>query len=404
MLAKYQSIAAAVPIKHVIQTDLMDVFDYAEQVPQEQTGIYNLMPRIVNCEQALPPLAVTPDDIALLQYTGGTTGVSKGAMLTHRNIIANALQTVHSAASVFTEQSEIMIQPLPLYHITAFVSTLFMQTHRGNHIVLIPNPSDIDGFVTQLKAHQFTTFCGINTLFVGLCRHPDFANLDFSRFSTTISGGAALTEAAMVAWEQTTGCKIAEGYGLSETSPVIAINNPDDIDFGSVGKEVYATSVKIIGKNNLTCEDGDAGELVVKGPQVMLGYWQRPEATTEAMTEDGYFRTGDIAYRNANGNICIVDRLKDMIIVSGFNVYPNEIEDVLTSHPDILEAAVVGQPDDKTGEQVAAFITVSKDIDTDTIKTYCREQLTAYKIPKQVTIMDGLPKSSVGKILRKQLR
>jgi len=298
----------------------------------------------------------------------------------------------------------LMVQPLPLYHITAFVSTFFMQASRGNSILLIPNPSDIDAFVDQLAGQPFTLFCGINTLFVGLCRHPDFKALDFSALNTTISGGAALTQAAIEAWENTTGCSIAEGYGLSETSPVIAINDPLAIDYGSVGREVYATIVKLIDENGNEVNDGETGELTMQGPQLMQGYWNRPDATNEVMTSDGFFRTGDVAYRNIHGNICIVDRLKDMILVSGFNVYPNEIEMVLTSHEKVFEAAVIGQPDEKTGERIEAYITALASLDENEILDYCRQNLVAYKIPKVVHIVDELPKSSVGKILRRKLR
>lgn len=404
MLAKLAEIKADVGVEHVIVTDIMDVHDWQGQSVLAEDGSYNLLPAISGQDDLFVADSYDSEAICLLQYTGGTTGVSKGAMLCHRNMIVNTHQAINQAAEMFREQQELMVQPLPLYHITAFASSFFMQASQGNEMLLIPNPSDIEAFISQLQGVKFTIFCGINTLFVGLCQHPKFADCDFSQFNTTISGGATLTEAAIEVWERVTGCKISEGYGLSETAPVVAINDPLDIDYGSVGKEVYGTEVKMVDADGNEVSKGERGELIVKGPQVMLGYWQRPEATADVMTADGFFHTGDVAYRNENDNICIVDRIKDMILVSGFNVYPNEIEMVLTSHQDVIEAAVIGKPDDKTGERIEAFLTTNGDVSVEQLKDYCRENLVAYKVPKIIHIVDQLPKSSVGKILRRELR
>lgn len=404
MMAKYDAISKDVGIQHVVQTDITDMLDSDEQIKQEDNGVYNLVPVLEAAESHYDTPSAHYNDVCVLQYTGGTTGVSKGAMLSHQNIIANTLQTIHGAPDAFRQHQELMIQPLPLYHIFAFAGTIFMQASQGNHSVLIPNPSDLDGFVAQIKNHPFTMMCGLNTLFVGLSRHAGFQALDFSHFNATISGGTALTKAASDAWEHVTGCVPTEGYGLSETSPVATINDPQNIEIGSVGKPVFETVVKMLDPNGKEVADGETGELAVSGPQVMQGYWQRKDATAEVMTDDGFFKTGDIAYRNKNNNICIVDRLKDMIIVSGFNVYPNEIEGVLVTNAEVIEAAVVGKPDEKTGERVVAYVTATDNISTDNILEHCKIHLTAYKVPKEIHILEQLPKSSVGKVLRKELR
>lgn len=404
MMPKFEAIADEVGIKHVIQTDITDMIKYDGQAKQEESGIYNLLPILETSasEYNTPPTTYT--DTCVLQYTGGTTGVSKGAMLSHQNIIANTLQTIHAAPDAFREQQELMVQPLPLYHIFAFAGTIFMQASQGNHSILIPNPSDLDGFVAQITGQPFTMMCGLNTLFVGLSRHAGFQSLDFSQFNATISGGTALTKAASDAWDSVTGVVPTEGYGLSETSPVITINDPKNIEIGTVGKPVFSTVVKMLDPQGNEVADGETGELAAHGPQVMQGYWQREDATNEVMTSDGFFKTGDIAYRNTNNNICIVDRLKDMIIVSGFNVFPNEIEGVLVSNPDVIEAAVVGKQDEKTGERVVAYVTTTGNIAVEDILAHCKSDLTAYKLPKEIHILEQLPKSSVGKVLRKELR
>ncbi|GAB2518865.1 AMP-binding protein [Microbulbifer agarilyticus] len=344
------------------------------------------------------------DEVCVLQYTGGTTGVSKGAMLTHGNLLGNAAQVVERLGGRCGEASEIFVCPLPLYHIYAFMVNMVVFASRGNLNVLIPNPRDIEAFVSAIAPFRFTGFSGINTLFVGLCQVEAFKQLDFSGLHLTISGGSTLTLAAAEAWRSVTGCTVSEGYGLSETSPVLCLNDPGAELLGSVGRPLANTEIQLLGASGEPVKDGEEGEVVVRGAQVMKGYWQRPDETEKVLTSNGFFKTGDVGVRLPSGHIKIVDRLKDMIIVSGFNVFPNEVEEVLTSHPAVIEAAVVGEPDDKSGERVCAYITVSEEVSEDAIRSHCREKLTAYKIPKVVRILDELPKSTVGKILRRMLR
>ncbi|QIZ77296.1 AMP-binding protein [Ferrimonas lipolytica] len=346
-----------------------------------------------------------PEQLAILQYTGGTTGPSKGAMLSHGNVTENVNQMMDSIGVRCREGEEIFIAPLPLYHIYAFNLNMVMFFSRGSLNVLIPNPRDIDSFVKTMAAYPFTAFAGLNTLFVGLCSHPDFAKLDFSQLALTCSGGTALTEAAAKLWQDTTGCVISEGYGLSETSPVVTFNPVDGERLGFCGIALSRTEIKMVDALGQEVPQGEPGELWVRGPQVMQGYWKRPDATAEAM-EDGFFKTGDIARFDELGYIQIVDRKKDMVIVSGFNVFPNEVENVLALHPTILECAVVGVPDEQTGEAVRAYVVLKPGVTPDKagLIDYCREQLTAYKVPKQVEFIAELPKSTVGKTLRNKLR
>lgn len=347
---------------------------------------------------------VSPDSVALLQYTGGTTGVAKGAMLTHRNILSNVKQVKERLKDVCNEGEETFICPLPLYHIYAFTVNMIFMFGEGNLNVLIPNPRDISAFVGQIEKIKFTGMSGINTLFVGLCSNEQFKKLDFSTLKLTISGGTSLVPEVAKKWIQTTGSTITEGYGLTETSPVAVFNTPGNEDIGSIGHPVINTVVDIRDLDGKSLGIGEAGELLIKGPQVMGGYWHRPDATQDAFTEDGFFRTGDIAIRKENGNLCIVDRLKDMILVSGFNVYPNEIEAVLCAHPKVLEAAVVGRKCDKSGEEVLAFVTVYEAVSEKELLKHCRENLTGYKVPKSINLLEEMPKSTVGKILRRELR
>jgi len=343
------------------------------------------------------------DDTCVLQYTGGTTGVSKGAELTHANILSNAAQTSERRQNNTVQGEEIIICPLPLYHIYAFTVNMISFFSSGALNVLITNPADLDSFVASIKPYKFTGFAGINTLFVGLCTNKEFRQLDFSNLKFTFSGGTALTSDAVNVWRDVTGGTISEGYGLSETSSVLCVNKPGYEKLGTVGTPLTGTEIQIWNTQNQPVAPGEEGEIVAKGPQIMKGYWGRP-LDTQASIVNGFFKTGDVGKVVDNGFIKIVDRLKDMIIVSGFNVYPNEVEDVLTRHPNILEAAVISQQDDKTGESVCAYIVVNQDVNTDNIISHCREYLTRYKVPKKVIIMDSLPKSSVGKILRKGLR
>jgi len=348
--------------------------------------------------------SIALDELAMLQYTGGTTGVSKGAALSNKNVLANCIQMLDRIGEGFKDGEEVLVCPLPLYHIYAFTVGMMALFAKGTQIILIPNPRDIDGFIQTLKPHKISAFMGINTLFVGLGRHPEFAKLDFSKLHLTMSGGTALTQAAVSIWRDVTGNTITEGYGLSETAPVVSFNIPGKEEIGTVGHELEGTEVALLDSHDKPVADGESGQIAVRGPQVMLGYWNRDDETAKVMTQDGFFKTGDIGIRTESGAIKIVDRLKDMIIVSGFNVYPNEIEDVLTTHPSVMEAAVVGKPDEKTGERVCAFITVSSDVSTQDVIDFCKQHLTNYKIPKSITILDELPKSTVGKILRRELR
>ena len=369
-------------------------------------------PRSISFNQALSkaskgftPHSATPDDVAVLQYTGGTTGVAKGAMLTHRNLVANKLQVNLHMKDAFRKNADTLVAPLPLYHIYAFTIHCMAAFSLGNHNLLIPNPRDIPAFVKSLKGVPFTCFVGLNTLFNALCRNEDFQKLDFSKLRLTSSGGMALTAAAAKRWKDVTGTDICEGYGLTETSPVVSINPPADIRYGTVGVPLAETQVKVIDEAGKSLPADEAGELCVRGPQVMKGYWQRAEATAEVLDSEGWFKTGDMATLSNDGYIRIVDRKKDMINVSGFKVFPNEVEDVLTQHEDIVEAAVVGVPDEESGELVKAFIVSSNpQLTSEAVREFARQQLTAYKVPHQVEFRDDLPKTNVGKVLRRELR
>ena len=355
----------------------------------------------------------TRDDLAVLQYTGGTTGVAKGAMLTHGNLVANMQQvlacmsqTGADGAPLIKEGQEIMIAPLPLYHIYAFTANCMCMMVSGNHNVLISNPRDIPGFVNELKKWRFTGLLGLNTLFVALMEHPEFKSLDFSGLKITNSGGTALVKATAERWKQVTGCAVVEGFGLTETSPVVTTNPYGaGARLGTVGIPVPGTALKVIDDNGVELPIGERGELCVQGPQVMKGYWQREAATAEVLEAEGWLKTGDVAIVEADGFVRIVDRKKDLIIVSGFNVYPNEIEDVLMTHPKIASCAVIGVPDEKSGEAVKLFV-VPRDpeLTIEEIKAFCREQFTAYKVPRHILLRESLPMSPVGKILRRELR
>ncbi len=352
---------------------------------------------------------VTAEDICVLQYTGGTTGVAKGAMLTNRNLVANMCQAhplfMMGLNSSGDEGSKNVVAPLPLYHIYAFTVNCMVLMETGNHNILIPNPRDLPGFVKELKKWDFHAFLGLNTLFVGLCNNAEFKKLDFSSLKLTISGGMALTKNAADTWTNLTGCEVSEGYGMTETSPIASFNPPGHAQLGTIGLPVPNTLCKVIDDDGKDLPLGEAGELCVKGPQVMKGYWQRPEATAETITEDGWLKTGDVAVIQEDGYMKIVDRKKDMIIVSGFNVYPNEIEEVISSHPDVVECAAVGIPDDVAGEKVKIFaVSTNPQLTAKDITDFCRERLTAYKVPKLVEFRDDLPKTNVGKILRRELR
>lgn len=352
-----------------------------------------------------------PDDVALLQYTGGTTGVSKGAVLLHRNLIANVLQSEAWNEPAMRKIPE-GVQPasvcaLPLYHIFAFTANMMLAMRTGAKTILIPNPRDLAAVLKELSNHTFHSFPAVNTLFNGLANHPDFNTVDWKNLKVSVGGGMAVQSAVARLWLEKTGCPICEGYGLSETSPSASCNPVTTKEYtGTIGVPLPSTRMKLIDDEGRTVtEPGRAGEIVIHGPQVMAGYWQRPDETAKVMTEDGYFKTGDIGTMDERGFFKIVDRKKDMVLVSGFNVYPNEVEDVVAALPGVMECAVVGVPDEKTGEAVKLVI-VKKDpeLTEAQVREFCKSNLTGYKQPRLIEFRESLPKTPVGKILRRELR
>ncbi len=346
------------------------------------------------------------EDIAFLQYTGGTTGVSKGAVLSHGNIIANVCQAKAWIKNLITDGEETIITPLPLYHIFSLTANCLIFSSVGSRNVLITNPRDIPGFVKEMSKWKFSAFTGVNTLFNALVNNEEFKKLDFSHLKVALGGGMAVQKAVADKWMQITKTPLIEAYGLTETSPAASINPMSLKAYnGMIGIPISSTDMKILDDNEVEVPMGERGEIVIAGPQVMKGYYNRPEETAKVMTKDGYFKTGDIGVVDSNGFFKIVDRKKDMILVSGFNVYPNEIEDVIATHPKILETAAIGIPDEKSGEIVKVYI-VKKDesLTEDEIKKFCKENFTGYKVPKCFEFRTELPKSNVGKILRKDLR
>ncbi|HRN64368.1 MAG TPA: long-chain-fatty-acid--CoA ligase [Alicycliphilus sp.] len=360
---------------------------------------------------ALQPVDIGPDDIALLQYTGGTTGVSKGAVLLHRNVIANVLQSeawnAPALGKIPAGEQTAAVCALPLYHIFAFTVNMMLYMRMGGKNILIPNPRDLAGTLKELSKHSFHSFPAVNTLFNGLANHPDFNTVDWSHLKLSVGGGMAVQAAVAKLWLEKTGCPICEGYGLSETSPVACANPVTATEFsGTIGVPMPSTYMRIIDDEGRDISaTGQPGEIAILGPQVMAGYWQRPDETAKVMTEDGYFKTGDIGVMDERGYFKVVDRKKDMVLVSGFNVYPNEVEDVVADMPGVLECAVVGVPDEKTGEAVKLVI-VKKDpaLTEAQVKEYCKANLTGYKQPKVIEFRTELPKTPVGKILRRELR
>jgi len=353
-----------------------------------------------------PKPEINGDDIAFLQYTGGTTGVAKGAMLTHRNMVANMLQALAWIGPNMREGEEVVVTALPLYHIFALTANFLVFARVGGFNHLITNPRDMPGFVKTIKNIRFTALTGVNTLFAGLLNTPGFGEVDFSRLHLTLGGGMAVQRAVADRWKKATGCTLAEAYGLTETCPAVCINPLDIPEYnGSIGLPIPSTEISIQDDDGKPLPLGETGELCVRGPQVMKGYWQRPDETAKVLAPDGWLRTGDIARIDEKGFVYIVDRKKDMILVSGFNVYPNEIEDVVAQQPGVLEVAAVGVPDEKSGEAVKIVI-VRKDpaLTADDIRAHCRANLTGYKQPKYIEFRDSLPKTNVGKILRRELR
>jgi long-chain acyl-CoA synthetase len=417
-----EKVRAEVPVEQVITTRIGDLLGFPKSL------LTNLVLKYV--KKAVPPfklpgatqfndalaagarLQVKPaglalDDLAFLQYTGGTTGVAKGAMLTHRNLVANMMQAkAWMIPAGIGQDTEYVITALPLYHIFALTANCLVYLAVGGVNVLITNPRDLPGLVKELKKVPFTVFPGVNTLFNGLLNTPGFADLDFSTLKGALGGGMAVQRAVAERWLKVTGTPLVEAYGLTETSPAACINPMDMEEFnGCIGLPIPSTDCAIMNDAGELLPQGEVGELVIRGPQVMKGYWQRPEETAKVLTEDGWLRTGDIAMMTEEGYFKIVDRKKDMILVSGFNVFPNEIEDVIASHPKVLEVAVIGVPDAKSTEAVKVFIVKSDpSLTEEEVRAYCAEQLTGYKRPRHIEFRDDLPKSNVGKILRRELR
>jgi len=358
----------------------------------------------------LRPVELGHDDIAFLQYTGGTTGLSKGAMLSHRNVIANLMQNEAWLQPALDKEPKLesltFVCALPLYHIFALTICCLMGTRIGGLNILVPNPRDIPGLVKTLSKYRFNMFPAVNTLYNGLLNNSDFAKIDFSMLKLCNGGGMAVQKAVNDRWRAITGKSIVEGYGLSETAPVATANAADSVEFtATIGLPIPSTEIAILDDDARPVPLGQPGEIAIRGPQVMVGYWQRPEETKQVMTADGFFKSGDIGFMDEKGYVTIVDRKKDMVLVSGFNVYPNEVEGVVAMHPGVLECAVVGVPDANTGEAVKLFV-VRRDpeLSKEALMAYCHDELTAYKRPKIIEFRDQLPKTNVGKILRRELR
>jgi long-chain acyl-CoA synthetase len=420
-----QQVIGKTPVKHVILCSMGDllgfkgvIVNFVVRKVKKMVPAFSLPGAVTfnaalaaGRSKALARPAMTREDVAFLQYTGGTTGVSKGATLLHSNIIANLLQNdawVQPKLQDRPNKDEpmLIVCALPLYHIFALTVCFLLGARTGACNLLIPNPRDIPGFIKELKKYQVTTFPAVNTLYNALMQHPEFKDIDFSKLLVANGGGMAVQKAVAENWMQKTGTPIVEGYGLSETSPVLTANTVTSTEFnGSIGIPVPSTYISIRDDDGKEVPIGEPGEICAKGPQVMAGYWNRPEETAQVMTADGFFRTGDIGVMAPDGFIKIVDRKKDMILVSGFNVYPNEVEDVIASHPGVLECAVIGVPDAKSTEAVKAFV-VKKDpnVTAEDIIKFCSGQLTGYKMPKHIEFRTELPKTNVGKILRRALR
>lgn len=405
LLPQIEAVLPKTGIERVICTS---IFDLMESQPRPESALPGLisLPEVLAAGEgrALPPTVADMNSVALLQYTGGTTGPAKGAVLTHGNVFASCKQSGH-AAGHDGSTAEILIAPMPLYHIYGFTMNVVSTFCGGGQSVLIPDPRNIDELIKVMKQHPFTAMAGINTLFVSMMQHPEFDEIDFSQVKGVIAGGAALVEDIASEWFERTGSQIFEGYGLSETAATLTGNTHEERQLGTVGKPLISMEIKIVDKAGNTLGENEEGELLVRGPQVMHGYWNRPDATAECLDKDGWFRTGDVAMVQSDGFIKICDRLKDMILVSGFNVYPNEIEGVVSTHPDIIECAVIGIPDEKSGEAVKLYVVSGNpQLSESDLKAFCREQLTAYKVPRFIEFSTDLPKSNVGKILRRELR
>ncbi len=420
-----QHCIAATPIKHVVLASMGDrlgflkgaLVNYVVRNVKKLVPTFNL-PTAVRFNDALDqgasrtllPVAIGPDDVAVLQYTGGTTGVSKGAVLLHRNVIANVLQSEAWNEPVMQRvpagEQPTSVCALPLYHIFAFTVNMMLGLRTGGKVILIPNPRDMAATLKELSKHTFHSFPAVNTLFNGLAHHADFNTVNWKNLKISLGGGMAVQSAVAKLWLEKTGCPICEGYGLSETSPSATCNPTTSTSYtGTIGLPLSSTWVKLLDDDGVEVPAGERGEIAIKGPQVMAGYWQRPDETAKVMTPDGYLKSGDIGTVDAQGFFSIVDRKKDMVLVSGFNVYPNEVEDVVATLAGVLECAVVGVPDEKTGEAVKLVI-VRKDptLTEAQVKEFCRANLTGYKQPRVIEFRTDLPKTPVGKILRRELR
>jgi long-chain acyl-CoA synthetase len=414
-------VIASTSVKHVVVTALTDMMPWAKRVMGNflirqvkravpsyslpgSTGLRDVL--ALGSQAGFRPVACKPDDLAFLQYTGGTTGVSKGAMLTHRNVLSNVEQgRVWFDPIIDKTEAMIGITAIPLYHIYA-LGTCLSGLNAGGTNVLVSDPRNIPAFVKVLSQYKFASLPAVNTLFIGLLNDPNFAKLDFSKLIFGVGGGAATQRTVAEQWQQVTGKPLLEGFGLTECSPTVSVNPYNTNEFrGGIGFPLPSTEVSIRNEEGVELPIGQPGELCVRGPQVMKGYWQRPQETAAVMTADGFLRTGDIAVMEIDGYMKIVDRIKDMILVSGFNVYPNEVEEVVMSHPGVLEVAAVGNKSDGTGEKIKLFVVKkSPALTQEMVIAHCRENLTAYKVPREVEFLDELPKSPVGKVLRRELR
>jgi long-chain acyl-CoA synthetase len=416
-----QSVLASTKVKHVVVGTMGDLLgglkgtivnfvvrNVKKMVPAFSLPNATSFKKVLSegSRMTLQPVQLGHDDIAFLQYTGGTTGVSKGAVLLHRNVVSNVLQNEAWLQLPASGEQVVFVCALPLYHIYSLTISAFMGMRLGGLNVLIPNPRDIPGFVKELAKYRVAVFPAVNTLYNALLNNAEFAKLDFSSYKVCNGGGMAVQQAVADRWLKLTGTPIIEGYGLSETSPVATANRVDIKEFtGTIGLPIPSTDIKILDDDGNEVPLGQPGEIGIRGPQVMAGYWQRPDETAKSMTADGFFKTGDVGIMDERGYTRIVDRKKDMILVSGFNVYPNEIEGVVAAHPGVLEVACIGVPDKNSGEAVKLFV-VRKDpnLTAEALLDFCKHELTAYKKPKYIEFRDELPKTNVGKILRRQLR
>lgn len=414
-----EQVRSKVGLEHIVVTSMGDMLGglkgaivnlvvrkVKKMVPSWSLPGHHTFKSVLATNNPLTPVEMGHDDVAFLQYTGGTTGVSKGATLSNANVLANAAQNDEWLKVISVPDNPTYICALPLYHIFALTVNMIMGMRLGAHNILIPNPRDIPGFVKELAKYEYHVFPGLNTLFNALLNNDDFRGHNFSSLKLTLGGGMAVQQPVAERWKEVTGCNISEGYGLSETSPVATANRFDAERFsGTIGLPLPSTDISIRDDDGKVLPQGEVGEICIRGPQVMVGYWQRPDATAEVMTEDGFFKSGDMGFMNPDGQTKIVDRKKDMILVSGFNVYPNEVEEVAVGHEHILEAAAVGVADDHSGEVVKLFVVkTDPSLTEQDVKDWCKKGLTNYKRPQTIEFRDELPKTNVGKILRRELR